>query len=164
MTSNRRSYANPAAERAASKGAAVVLALLISACATLVRLDPPEVVALAVHNVEIRLPTIRVEAVMTLRNPNPVDVSIAALDVGLEIGGERAGTMKLVSPATLPSRGTASVELVAVGDAALALTGVGRALGSGRPLDYALRGTLVLADGRRFPFERRGQTAGPARS
>ena len=83
------------------------------------------------------------------------------VDADLEIGGERAGTLRLASPVTLPALGSAAVELSAVGDAAIALTGVGRALGSGRPLDYALKGALTLADGRAFPFVRRGQVAPP---
>jgi len=164
MTSNRRSYANPARVRATNVGAAVVLALVVSACAMLPRLDPPEVTGLSIRNVEVRLPTLRVDADLYLRNPNPVDVSIASLDAELQLGGERAGTMRLESPVTLPARGTAPVPLSAVGDAALALTGVGRALSSGRPIEYALRGAVVLTDGRRFPFSRGGRVGAPPRS
>ena len=136
-------------------------ALALAACAPLARVEPPEVVALSVRNVEIRLPTIRVDTELTLRNPNAVSVSIAALDADLEIGGERAGTLRLAAPVTLPALGSAALELSALGDAAIALTGVGRALGSGRPLGYAIAGSLTLADGRTFPFVRRGQVATP---
>ena len=142
---------------------ALAAVLALSACAPLTRLQAPEVVNLAVRNVEIRLPTIRVDTELTLRNPNPVEIAVASLDADLEIAGERAGTLKLASPVTLPAGGTASVALSAVGDAAVAFTGMGRALGSGLPLDYALRGALVLADGRAFPFVRRGQVAPPVR-
>jgi len=150
--------------RPGDKGARIAvagLALALAACAPLPRLEPPEVVGLAVRNIEIRLPTIRVDTELTLRNPNAVTVSIASLDADLEIGGERAGTLKLTSPVTLPAGANAQVALSAVGDAAIALTGVGRALGSGKPLDYALKGALVLADGRAFPFVRRGQVSAP---
>lgn len=143
--------------------ALAIFAATLVACAPLSRLEPPEVVALAVRNVEIRLPTIRVDTELTLRNPNAVAVSIASLDADLEIGGERAGTLRLAAPVTLPAAGTASVALSALGDAAVALTGLGRALGSGRPLDYALKGALVLADGRTYPFVRRGQVSAPPR-
>jgi len=143
--------------------ALTAVAAMLAACTTLSRLEPPEVVALTVRNVEIRLPTIRVDTELTLRNPNAVAVSVASLDADLEIAGERAGTLKLASPVTLPAGGTASVALSAVGDAAVAFTGMGRALGSGLPLDYALRGALVLADGRAFPFVRKGQFAPPRR-
>jgi hypothetical protein len=143
--------------------ALAAVAAMLAACATLSRLEPPEVVGLTVRNVEIRLPTVRVDTSLTLRNPNAVAVSVASLDADLEIGGERAGTLRLASPVTLPASGTATLELSAVGDAAVALTGLGRALGSGRPLDYALRGALTLADGRAFPFVRRGQVAPPVR-
>ena len=136
-------------------------ALALSACTPLPRLESPEVAGLVVRNVEIRLPTIRVDTELTLRNPNAVAVSIASLDADLEIGGERTGTLRLASPVTLPAGGNAAVALSAVGDAAIALTGVGRALGSGKPLDYALKGALVLDDGRAFPFVRRGQVTAP---
>lgn len=143
--------------------AALASAMALAACAPFARLEPPEVVTLAVRNVEIRLPTIRVDTELTLRNPNGVDVSVAALDADLEIAGQRAGTLKLAAPVTLPAGGTAAIGLSAVGDAAVALTGLGRALGSGAPLEYALKGALVLADGRAFPFVRRGQVAPPRR-
>jgi len=142
---------------------ALAAVLALSACAPLTRLQAPEVVNLAVRNVEIRLPTIRVDTELTLRNPNAVAVSVASLDADLEIGGERAGTLRLASPVTLPAAGTATLELSAVGDAAVALSGLGRALGSGRPLGYAIAGSLTLADGRAFPFVRRGQVSPPVR-
>jgi hypothetical protein len=142
---------------------ALAVLFALAACTPLTRLEAPEVVNLAVRNVEIRLPTIRVDTELTLRNPNAVEIAVASLDADLENAGQRAGTLKLASPVTLPAGGTASVALSAVGDAAVALTGMGRALGSGAPLDYALRGALVLADGRAFPFVRKGQVAGPRR-
>ena len=143
---------------------ALLASLALAGCAAVLpRLEAPEVVTLVVRNVEIRLPTIRVDTELTLRNPNAVAVSIASLDADLEIGGERAGTLKLAAPVLLPAAGTASLALSAVGDAAVALSGLGRALGSGRPLDYALKGALTLADGRTFPFVRRGQVSAPPR-
>jgi hypothetical protein len=143
--------------------AALAALLALAGCTSLTRIEAPEVVNLTVRNVEVRLPTIRVDTELTLRNPNAVAVSIASLDADLEIGGERAGTLKLAAPVTLPAAGTASVALSALGDAAVALTGLGRALGSGRPLEYALKGALVLSDGRTFPFVRRGQVSAPPR-
>jgi LEA14-like dessication related protein len=145
------------------RAAVVLAALSLAACAPFARLEPPEVVTLAVRNVEIRLPTIRVDTELTLRNPNAVDVSVASLDADLEIAGERAGTLKLAAPVTLPAGGTSAIALSAVGDAAVALTGLGRTLARGSSLDYALKGALVLADGRAFPFVRRGQVAPPRR-
>jgi len=142
---------------------ALAVALALAACAPLTRLEAPEVVNLAVRNVEIRLPTIRVDTELTLRNPNAVEIAVASLDADLEIAGQRAGTLKLASPVTLPAGGTASVALSAVGDAAVALTGMGRALGSGTPLGYAIAGSLTLDDGRAFPFVRKGQVSGPRR-
>ncbi|MCE7878614.1 MAG: hypothetical protein DYH14_15120, partial [Betaproteobacteria bacterium PRO3] len=106
----------------------LILAAGVAACAPLPRLAAPEVVALAVTNIEIRLPSIRVDTVLTLRNPNRIDLSVASLDADLTIGGEKSGTLTLLAPVTLPAGGSAAVEVSAVGDAAIALTGVGRAL------------------------------------
>jgi len=145
------------------KARALAALLALAACAPLPRLEAPEVVSVAVLNVEVRLPTIRVDTELTLRNPNAVEIAVASLDADLEIAGERAGTLRLASPVTLPAGGQATVALSAVGDAAVALTGMGRALGSGRPLEYALKGALQLADGRAFPFVRRGQVSSPRR-
>jgi LEA14-like dessication related protein len=132
--------------------ALTAVAAMLAACTTLSRLEPPEVVALTVRNVEIRLPTIRVDTELTLRNPNAVAVSVASLDADLEIGGERAGTLRLASPVTLPAAGTATLELSAVGDAAVALSGLGRALGSGGRSDT------------RSPARSRSRTAALSRS
>ena len=144
------------------RAAGVALAVLaLGACATIPRPQPPEVVSVLVRNVEVRLPTIRVDVELGLRNRNAVDVAIASLAADLEIAGERTGTVRLANPVTLAAGATVPVDLQAVGDAALALGGLGRALGGGRPLDYALSGTLMLADGSIYPFTRRGRVDAP---
>jgi hypothetical protein len=143
------------------RAAGVALVALIAACATLPRPKPPEVVSVAVRNIEVRLPTFRVDVELGLRNPNAVDIAIASLAADLDIAGERAGTVRLAAPVTLAAGATIPVELQAVGDAAVTLAGMGRALGSGKPLDYAMRGTLALADGTLYPFSRRGQVESP---
>lgn len=132
-------------------------AVALAACASIPRLVAPEIVSADVRMADVRLPAIRLDVDVELRNPNPVDVAVASLDVDLEIGGERAGRARLAAPVTLPARGTSRITVEAAGDASVALAGVARALGGARPLDYALRGTLVLADGSAFPFVRRGR-------
>jgi LEA14-like dessication related protein len=133
--------------------------LALGACASLQRPAPPDVVAVDIRNVQVRLPTIRVDVDLELRNPNAVDVAIAALDADLDIAGERAGRARLAAPVTLVAGATTRVTVQAVGDASIALAGLGRALGAARPVDYALSGTLTLADGTIYPFVRRGQVA-----
>jgi LEA14-like dessication related protein len=142
-----------------SRTLVATLALALAACASLPRLAAPEVVSAEVRMADIRLPAIRLDVDLELRNPNPVDVSVASLDVDLEVGGERAGGARIASPVTLPASGSSHVLVQAAGDASIVLAGVARAMGGARPLDYALRGTLVLADGTAFPFVRRGQVS-----
>jgi hypothetical protein len=129
----------------------------LAGCAAIPRLVAPEIVAVEVRMADIRLPAIRLDVDLELRNPNPVDVAVASLEADLEIGGERAGGARLASPVTLPARGTSRISVQVAGDASVALEGAARALGAARPLDFAVRGTLVLADGTAFPFVRRGQ-------
>ena len=149
--------------RLRTHAAALALAAALAGCAAIPRLEAPEIVAVNVRMADIRLPAIRLDVELELRNPNAVDVAVAALDADLEIGGERAGSARLASPVTLPARGTSRVTVQASGDASVALAGAARALGSVRPLDFAVRGTLVLADGTAFPFLRRGQVDAGAR-
>lgn len=148
-----------ASRRRLAHAALAALAGTLAACASIPRLVAPEIVSADVRMADVRLPAIRLDVDVELRNPNPVDVSVSALDVDLEISGERAGGARLASPVTLPARGTARVAVQVTGDTSVALAGVARAFGNARALDYALRGTLVLADGTAFPFVRRGQVA-----
>ena len=162
MTAKRRSYANPGGLRAAQRASAAIALLLAAACATF-RPASPEVVAATVRFVEVRLPSVRFDVELELRNPNRFEISVAAIDAELTVAGERAGDARLAAPVALPAGGASTLTIEARGDAAAALAGLGRALGGGRPLDYQLRGAIVLADGARFPFSRGGQVEAPAR-
>lgn len=161
MTSKRRSYANPRDARAgAAAVAALALLLLVAACATL-RPASPEIVAATVRVVELRFPSIRFDVDLELLNPNRFEIAVASLEAELTVAGERTGTARLAAPVALPAGATATVRIEARGDASAALAGLGRALGGARPLDYRLRGAIVLADGTRFPFSRGGEVAAP---
>ncbi|MEO8486006.1 MAG: LEA type 2 family protein [Betaproteobacteria bacterium] len=133
------------------------MTLVLAGCATLPRLVAPEIVSAEVRVVDVRLPVIRIDVELALRNPNPSPVAIASLDADLEIAGERAGTARLAGPVTLESASVSRVLVQTIGDASVALVVLARSLGSARPIDYALRGTVVLADGTAFPFVRRGE-------
>jgi len=162
MTAKRRSYANPRATRAGRLAVAALAVLVAAACAAL-RPERPEIVAANVRFVEVRLPSVRFDVELELRNPNRFEIAIAALDAELSVAGERAGNARLAAPVTLAGGASTNVTIEARGDASAALAGLGRALGGGRPLDYRLAGAIVLADGARFPFSQGGQLDMPPR-
>ena len=139
----------------------LVLAAALAACAALgPRLASPEVVGANVRVIRVALPEVTLAIDLELSNPNPVEVVVQAFDVRIALEGERVATAALASPVTMPANGTAAVSLSARADAAATLAGVGRALGSGRAMRYEIAGDVTLGDGSRFPFVRRGETAG----
>jgi len=140
----------------------VAVAALLAGCAALPpRLAAPEFEVAGVRVVEARLPSVRLAVDLVVRNPNAVAIELAGLDADLAIEGERAGSARLARPAMLPAQGAARVQLAVDADAGAALAGLGRALGGARPLAYDLAGRATLADGRAFPFRRRGEIAVP---
>ena len=139
----------------------LILAAALAACAALgPRLASPEVVGANVRVIRVALPEVTLAIDLELANPNPVEVVVQSFDARIALEGERVATATLASPVTMPANGTASVSLSARADAAATLAGVGRALGSGRAMRYEIAGDVTLGDGSRFPFVRRGETAG----
>jgi len=139
----------------------LILAAALAACAALgPRLASPEVVGANVRVIRVALPEVTLAIDLELTNPNPVEVVVQGFDARIALEGERVATATLASPVTMPANGTASVSLSARADAAATLAGVGRALGSGRAMRYEIAGDVTLGDGSRFPFVRRGETAG----
>ncbi len=139
----------------------LILAAALAACAALgPRLASPEVVGANVRVIRVALPEVTLAIDLELSNPNPVEVVVQGFDARIALEGERVATASLASPVTMPANGTAAVSLSARADAAATLAGVGRALGSGRAMRYEIAGDVTLGDGSRFPFVRRGETAG----
>ena len=139
----------------------LVLAAALAACAAPgPRLASPEVVGANVRVIRVALPEVTLAIDLELSNPNAVEVVVQGFDARIALEGERVATAALASPVTMPANGTAEVSLSARGDAAATLAGLGRALGSGRAMRSAIAGDVTLGDGSRFPFVRRGETAG----
>ena len=139
----------------------LVLAAALAACAAPgPRLASPEVVGANVRVVRVALPEVTLAIDLELSNPNAVEVVVQGFDARIALEGERVATAALATPVTMPANGTATVSLSARADAAATLAGVGRALGSGRAMRYEIAGDVTLGDGSRFPFVRRGETAG----
>ena len=139
----------------------LLLTAALAACAALgPRLASPEVVGANVRVVRVALPEVTLAIDLELSNPNPGEIVVREFDARISLEGERVATASLASPVTMPANGTAAVSLAARADAAATLAGVGRALGSGRAMRYEIAGDVTLGDGSRFPFARRGETAG----
>ncbi len=139
----------------------LLLTAALAACAALgPRLASPEVVGANVRVIRVALPEVTLAIDLELSNPNAVEVVVQGFDARIALEGERVATAALASPVTMPANGTAAVSLSARADAAATLAGVGRALGSGRAMRYEIAGDVTLGDGSRFPFVRRGETAG----
>ena len=138
-----------------------VIGLLASACAHVpARLDPPEVRSVEARVIAFSFPMLRLGIDLTVRNPNPVDVSLARLDVALDVEGESVARTLLAQPVTLPARADAVVSLDTSGNLGAAIAGVARSLDRrGAPLRYELRGQATLDSGQSFPFVRRGELA-----
>lgn len=139
----------------------ILVAITLAACAALPpRLAKPEVVGAAVRAVSVALPDIRLAIELEVANRNAVDIELDSLTARVVLEGEPVAAAALEGPVRLPANASARVPLTARGDAAVALSSLGRALGSGRPLRYEVSGEATLADGTRFAFARRGETRG----
>jgi LEA14-like dessication related protein len=140
---------------------APVLAVALAACAAMgPKLAAPEIVGANVRVVQVNLPEVTMAIDLTLSNPNAVEIVVKAFDARVSLEGERIATASLAAPVTMPANGTAGMTLSARGDAAATLAGVGRALGSARAMRYEIAGDVMLGDGSRYPFVRRGETSG----
>lgn len=101
---------------------------------------------------------------LRVRNPNPVDLPVDALDFTVDIDDRPFLAGSSTHPVRIPADGEAIVEV----DAASDLRGLFRQLRDYRRwqrrggLDYRLRGTLDAGRYGRLPFERRGRLDLPA--
>ena len=139
----------------------LALCLVAAACATVgPRLVPPEVRSVQARVVAFSFPMIRFGIDLRVHNPNPVDVSLATVDVVLDVEGETVARSTLAQAVTLPAAADAIVAIDTSGNVGTALAGVARSIErGGAPLRYELRGRAVLASGQAFPFSRRGELA-----
>jgi LEA14-like dessication related protein len=142
---------------------AIAAAVIAAGCASLVpRPAPPELRAVRVDVLTVALPDLWLRLSLLMRNPNDAALAIDGLDVSVSLEGEAVSEARLARPVVLPADADARVDLEARADVSRALAVVGRSLGSGRmAIPYEVSGTVTLADGRRFPFTRRGTTGMP---
>jgi hypothetical protein len=146
---------------------AVILALVLAACASLALRNPPriEVVGVALDRVEGADAFFRVDLLLTNRLAE--DVVVDELQGKLSIEGENIAQAALANaPVRIPANGSAPAEMTAHTGMDAVLRAVAQAMRSGatilapgaRPvLHYRIEGSARLAGGARFPFTRSGE-------
>jgi LEA14-like dessication related protein len=141
----------------APRAAVAVIAMLLSACASVaMRPEPPRV---TLERVQIlRIADAKADLSLRLRVANPNDFSLAVDSIAFEIllDGLLAARGQSTHIDTLPPRGEANVDVAGRVDVAVVATAM-MSLGSQRPVDYAMSGSATLAGGTVVPFSRKGQ-------
>jgi LEA14-like dessication related protein len=142
---------------AALRVAVAATAVLLSGCASVAaRPEPPQV---TLERVQIlRIADAKADLSLHLRLANPNDFALPLESVSFEIAldARPAARGQSTHIGALPPRGEAGMDVagrVDVGAIATALM----ALGSQRPIDYAMSGSATLAGGMVLPFSRKGQ-------
>jgi LEA14-like dessication related protein len=143
--------------RAGRTGALVACALLIAACAGLsLKPLPPKVEFAAVRVQGLAGGDLRLAVKLDVDNPNPFALDIARIDAEINVNGTQLAVATLPAPVSVAASATTGVELELRSRLEQLARVLERADGSGR-MPYALTGTVVLGDGTRLPFARRGE-------
>lgn len=148
-----------------SRAIACLLAVLLglTACAALVRPEPPEVRLAGLAIDEIGLFEQRYRVTLRLENPNAFALDVEALRFDLALNGRAFAGGVSASGFELPANGSERAEVVVTSDLAAVLDLIGPWLrGEGGELRYTLAGEADLA-GRPapVPFQRSGRLAPP---
>jgi LEA14-like dessication related protein len=143
---------------------ASVALLALAACAGLVpRLAPPEVRGASVAFVQVERRQVQLALELQVHNPNDVAVELAGLETSVRLEGVPVGQARLARPVTLAALGETRIDLDVRADVGAVLPLLAGGFATGRSaFDYEIAGVAVLADGRRFPFTRRGRTGAAA--
>jgi LEA14-like dessication related protein len=143
--------------RNAVRNALLAAALLVAGCVPLgQQFQSPEV---TVETLRInRIADGKADLLIGLRlfNPNAYALPVERIEVDLTIDARPAATGRSVHVEPLSARGEAKVELsgrVDVGAIATAMVAAGSLL----PVEYVVKGTIVLNDGTALPFTRKGR-------
>lgn len=139
--------------------ALLAAAAMLAGCATLApRPLAPRVDVLGVRGASLAGSALSLRVLLNVTNPNPFPVALDVLEADIEIESTRAARGRMPAPVTLAASADTKVEIDAQTDVAVLGSLFERALAKGR-LDYAISGFVVLADGRRFDYRRRGDIA-----
>ncbi|HUT41000.1 MAG TPA: LEA type 2 family protein [Gammaproteobacteria bacterium] len=139
--------------------AAVVVCMLVSACASLGGYrEKPRVSLVSIQPLTMTLLEQRYQLALRILNPNDVDLPVSGLSYSMEINGREFAYGVSRQAVTIPALGEAVVEVEVVSS----LLGMLRQLqalddGKKHSLDYRISGGLRLANRRaRLPFDYSG--------
>lgn len=134
-----------------------VLAVALAACTSLVpRPIAPEVALDSVTAMAIGPQGARARVRLSVRNPNGYDLAADSLDYTLTIDGRRMASGALAHPVTLSANAVTAVDLDVLTDLEVLGNSLDRAARRGA-LPYEIDGEVVLGNGTRLPFRRRGE-------
>lgn len=139
--------------------------LLVSACASLASLEPPEVRVSSLKMLENDPGTLeqRFEVGLRVLNPNNRDIAVDGVDFELDVNDRRLARGVSSEGFTLPALGETTTSVVVTTSLLdLLRQAYNLSLRGGETLDYQLNGRLHLASGlaRTIPFDYSG-TLGP---
>ncbi len=137
---------------------------LVSACASVARLEAPVVTVTQVRVDRLTAMDARFTVEVGLVNPNDRAVAVDGIDARLTIEGIDVGTARLAAPVVLPAHGQSSASIAAHADLAASLRATAQVAerladrGQTPPgVRYSLAGTAVVDGGTLVPFSRSGE-------
>ncbi len=144
------------------------LVLVLGACATVPRLEPPKVVGAELRIDRLTGVDAQFTVTLTLANPNDRDINVDAIDAFVRIEDVAVGTAQLTAPIRVTAKGEAPAVLTVragLSEALRAAAAVARRAQSAGPptAHYAVSGTALLDSGLSLPFSRSGEIPLPAR-
>ena len=137
--------------------ALILLAALVTGCAGLQSLEPPEVSVVSLKPVAATLMEQRFEVGLRVLNPNNRDIDVKGLDFELDINGSRLARGVTAEEFTLPRLGE-TVATVDLTTSTLDIIQRAMTLSNGQTLEYRLRGRVHLGGlAGTLPFDETGQ-------
>jgi LEA14-like dessication related protein len=143
---------------------ALATALLLAACATAPRLEPPKVGVASVTVDRFSNASAPFTIVLTLSNPNSREIAVEAAAADLRLENVVVGNARLAAPVRLPAHGETTATLAAQTDLPSTLQAAAemmrRALAQpeGTPaVRYSVSGTATIDGGSVVPFSRSGE-------
>lgn len=143
------------------KWTVMLMATLLAACASQVKLEQPNLSVVGIEMLEGSLFTQRLKVRVRVQNPNDRELPIKGVSAKLEVAGRDFATGVSAQPFVVPAFGEAEFDLMV--DASMAQTIIGmvgkdKQDGPRDSLDYRLSGKVSLSSGlvRSLPFDEKG--------
>ncbi len=139
----------------------LLIAVVLTACASHARLEQPNLSVVGIEMLEGSLFTQRLKVRVRVQNPNERELPIKGVSAKLEVAGNDFATGVSAQPFVVPAFGEAEFDLMV--DASMAQTiigmvGKGKQDGPRDSVDYRLSGKVSLSSGfvRSLPFDETG--------